>query len=418
MIDAAETDIDQIIKLSDYKYEDDDERKELHSLYTLTRYNTQCKIQIQGNCRDHLRDIDFILLQSIVNETDEGSEMVEAYSNCFQTNITEPLIELDEEIEEECNLPATLIVKYIDTSKDSPKPLKHVVSTPLIKSKYKMRKISPPKLNSPPKKTDAELTSDRSKFSLEFARALEQIMKDDLISLQATISETKENMVQVIEDIKCSYKNELKVLKDLIDGKLQDSLDELNKLKHEKQSLEGKVTTLIGNVKSLEQTNKTLKDALTNREGRMNILFQDKQLMEGKFCTLNDKCKAKAKEILESVQYQASIILLHSGVNDVEQIQDQQKIASDFIEICKMTREKFPNASIIVSEFTPRQDDLQNVIKKVNVEINQRIKEVPDCLLINHDNLNSRELFHDKKHLEKCNGIPLLARNIKLPFIY
>ena len=44
MVDAAETDIEQIIKLSDYKYEDDNKRKELHSLYTLTTYNTQCKI--------------------------------------------------------------------------------------------------------------------------------------------------------------------------------------------------------------------------------------------------------------------------------------------------------------------------------------------------------------------------------------
>ena len=110
---------------------------------------------------------------------------------------------------------------------------------------------------------------------------------------------------------------------------------------------------------------------------------------------------ANAKEIIESVQYQANTILLHFGVNDVEQTQDQRKIAIEFIEVCKMTREKFPDASIIVSELTPRQDDLQNVIKKVNIEINQRIKEVPDCLLINHDNLNSRELFHDKKHLKK-----------------
>ena len=54
---------------------------------------------------------------------------------------------------------------------------------------------------------------------------------------------------------------------------------------------------------------------------------------------------AKAEEIIESVQYQASTILLHFGVNDVEQTQDQQKIASDFIKVCKMTREKFPNAS-------------------------------------------------------------------------
>ena len=66
-----------------------------------------------------------------------------------------------------------------------------------------------------------------------------------------------------------------------------------------------------------------------------------------------------------------------------------------------MTREKFPDASIIVSELTPKQDHLQNIIKKVNIEINQRIKEVPHYLLINHDNLNSRELFHDKNISKK-----------------
>ena len=61
MVDAAKTGTEQIIQLSDYKYEDDDKRKELHSLYTLTTYNTQCKIQ--GNCKDHWRDNNFILLQ-------------------------------------------------------------------------------------------------------------------------------------------------------------------------------------------------------------------------------------------------------------------------------------------------------------------------------------------------------------------
>ena len=151
--------------------------------------------QIKGNCKDHWRDNDFILLQSIINETDEGSEMVKAYNKCFQTDITEPLIELEEEIEEECKLPETSIIKYIDIPEDSPKPLKHVVSTPLIKSKCKMRKISPLKLNRPPKKADVESISDRSKSDLEFAKTLDQKMKDNLLSLQATISETKDNMV-------------------------------------------------------------------------------------------------------------------------------------------------------------------------------------------------------------------------------
>ena len=73
----------------------------------LITYNTKCKIQIQGNCKDHWRDNDFILLQSIINETDKRSEIIEAYNKCFRTDMTEPLIELDEEIEEECNLPVT-----------------------------------------------------------------------------------------------------------------------------------------------------------------------------------------------------------------------------------------------------------------------------------------------------------------------
>ena len=67
---------------------------------------------------------------------------------------------------------------------------------------------------------------------------------------------------------------------------------------------------------------------------------------------------AKAKEIIESVQYQGNTILSHFRVNDVEQTRDQQKIAIDYFEVCKMTREKFPDTSIIVSELTPKQDDL------------------------------------------------------------
>ena len=122
-------------------------------------------------------------------------------------------------------------------------------------------------------------------------------------------------MVQVIEDIKCFYKNELKVLKDLIDGKFQDCLDEFKKIKHEKQSLEGKVNTLNGNVKSLEQTNKSLKDALTDMEGRMNILIQDKQLMEGKFCTLSDRCKSleQSNQLLQITYLKFQLNLLPSN---------------------------------------------------------------------------------------------------------
>ena len=61
----------------------------------LITYNTKFKIQIQGNCKDHWRDNDFILLKSIINETNKRSEIIEAYNKCFQRDITEPVIELD-----------------------------------------------------------------------------------------------------------------------------------------------------------------------------------------------------------------------------------------------------------------------------------------------------------------------------------
>ena len=56
----------------------------------------------------------------------------------------------------------------------------------------------------------------------------------------------KDEVTQRIEDLKYSYKTDLKLLKESFDDKLNELTTEYNKLKHEKLSSEGKINTLSG----------------------------------------------------------------------------------------------------------------------------------------------------------------------------
>ena len=365
--------------------------------------------------------------------------------------------------------------------------------------------------------------------------------KDEISSLRKTIENMKrsvpneqmidqiikDEVTQRIEDLKYSYKTDLKLLKESFDDKLNELTTEYNKLKHEKLSLEGKINTLTGSCRSLEQENKALKDTIsalsenlheqvTNFE--VNIVIKDianiqdelgsldkliesnsispkqeldvltmkvsdnrshdqsvkgsdngrslqstpndrisnessvestenghseqsaqaKSEMNYDFVALMDSNRKyinihklahgknkrifpcgniqKAKETLETANFKTKILLLHFGVNDIEETQNSQSIAKNLLDVCELASNKFPAAKIFVSEITPRQDDLQPVVEEVNSMFRNQVTEIKNCTIINHTNLNDKGLFFDRKHLSRSKGIPLLAKNIKSSF--
>ena len=114
----------------------------------------------------------------------------------------------------------------------------------------------------------------------------------------------------------------------------------------------------------------------------------------------------KAKEALETANFKTKILLLHFGVNDIEETHNSQSIAKNLLDVCELASNKFPAAKILVSEITPRQDDLQPVIEEVNSIFRNQVTEIKNCTIINHTSFNDKGLFFDRKHLNRSKGIP------------
>ena len=59
-----------------------DETSETHSLFTVTLYNTKCKVPIQGPFRDQWIVREFPQLQEMVSVLEQGLSISEAYNQC------------------------------------------------------------------------------------------------------------------------------------------------------------------------------------------------------------------------------------------------------------------------------------------------------------------------------------------------
>ena len=122
-----------------------------------------------------------------------------------------------------------------------------------------------------------------------------------------------------------------------------------------------------------------------------------------------------ARRITSEPRFQVGeTLLIHVGVNDTESENcNAVDIANPLKEVALLVKEQFPNATVYVSEMTPRMDSLNEILSEVNqilgrAKILQRL-----TLIIKHDNLNRRSYFVDKKHFNKAAAIPQLAKNIK-----
>ena len=79
---------------------------------------------------------------------------------------------------------------------------------------------------------------------------------------------------------------------------------------------------------------------------------------------------------------------------------------------CKTT---YPQTTIYISSITPRKDDLNGVVTKVNQLLAKELEDSKHhgIKLIDHSNLDRPEFLYETKHLNKNSGTKILASNVK-----
>ena len=123
----------------------------------------------------------------------------------------------------------------------------------------------------------------------------------------------------------------------------------------------------------------------------------------------------RGREILQQTKFvDQHTIIIHTGVNDLENCSPQE-VSNKFCELLLSYKTTSPTVKIIASSITPRKDHLNTAVKRANELIRNEIKkdQVKDIILIDNANLDKQELLFDAKHLNRKNGVKMLASNIK-----
>ncbi|XP_078364183.1 uncharacterized protein LOC144648527 [Oculina patagonica] len=116
--------------------------------------------------------------------------------------------------------------------------------------------------------------------------------------------------------------------------------------------------------------------------------------------------------ISESGLKDPQILVFNVGVNDVESTDDATTISNKLTEVIFLTKSQFPTAKIVVSEITPRSDELNGKVEQTNVQLRSALENVENVYVVSHGNIKEKNCFHDAKHLSRTVGIPKLASNI------
>ena len=120
-----------------------------------------------------------------------------------------------------------------------------------------------------------------------------------------------------------------------------------------------------------------------------------------------------AKSIIsESRLKNPQILVFNTGVNDVEGTDDASTIAKNLLEVISITRAQFPTCKIVVSEITPRYDELNTKVEQANTQLRSALENKENVFIVSHENLNEKRCFYDAKHLSRTIGIPKLASNL------
>ena len=123
----------------------------------------------------------------------------------------------------------------------------------------------------------------------------------------------------------------------------------------------------------------------------------------------------RGREILQQTKFvDQHTIIIHTRVNDLENCSPQE-VSNKFCELLLSYKTTYPTIKIIASSITPRKDQLNTAVKRANELIHNELKkdQMKDIILIDNSNLDKQELLFDAKHLNRKNGVKILASNIK-----
>ena len=138
--------------------------------------------------------------------------------------------------------------------------------------------------------------------------------------------------------------------------------------------------------------------------------MQNCKLLQLQIACANTK---KATEIINNPKFTVNqALIINTGVNDVEHLKPV-KIIEDQVHLVEAASHMFPGRKIILSDITPRTDNLDQAIININNDIHERIKDLPNVQHVYNGNLRQYKFFYDTKHLSMRLGIPLLAKNLK-----
>ena len=120
-----------------------------------------------------------------------------------------------------------------------------------------------------------------------------------------------------------------------------------------------------------------------------------------------------AKSIIsESRLKNPQIFVFNTGVSHVEGTDDASTIAKNLLEVISITRAQFPTCKIVVSEITPRYDELNTKVEQANTQLRSALENIENVFIVSHENLKEKRCFHDAKHLSRTIGIAKLASNL------
>ena len=120
----------------------------------------------------------------------------------------------------------------------------------------------------------------------------------------------------------------------------------------------------------------------------------------------------KAINILSSPRFKVNKgLIINTGANDLEH-STAKDVISKQLQMINLAVNAFLGKNIILSSITPRDDKLDKDVEVVNKEVHRQITNNPSVIYV--DNCNLREVkYYDHKYLNRKNGIPALATNLK-----
>ena len=151
-------------------------------------------------------------------------------------------------------------------------------------------------------------------------------------------------------------------------------------------------------------------DSAENINGVNNVEYDSAENING----VNNVEYDSAENIngVNNVEYDSAENI--NGVNNVE-YDSAENIKEKLSALLLYCKAAYPETKIYISGITPRKDDLNGVVTKINELLVKELEstEYHGIQFIDHSNFDKPEFLYDKKQIHKDNGVRILASNIK-----